>query len=70
MKHYDAALVISSPPVIGEQNGGYIFNDTSTHGNHPFRDGTMVFITAVQNIEVVDGSTYITTRNTVYKLLK
>lgn len=69
MKQFDAELVISSPPVIGEMNGGHIFNDTSTHGNHPFRDGTRVFITTIQDIEQVDGSTFITTKNTVYKLL-
>ena len=69
MKQFDAELVISSIPVIGESNSGYIFNDTSTHGNHPFRDGTSIFITDIQDIEQVDGKTFITTRNTVYKLL-
>lgn len=67
---FDAELVISEPPVVGQENSGFIFNDTSSHGNHPFRDGTSVMITAIQDIVESDGSTFITTRNTVYKLLK
>lgn len=46
---------------------GVIFNDTATHGNHPFPDGTPVRISAVRSL---DGDIITTASGTRYKILK
>lgn len=48
---------------------GRIYNDTHTHGNHPFRDGTPVTTTAVMDEVLEAGNTYMITRNTTYKMV-
>lgn len=48
---------------------GWITDDKSTQGNHPFPDGTQVSTSYISSIDEVDGETYITTNNTVYKVV-
>lgn len=47
---------------------GLISDDKSNHGNHPFPDGTQVSTSYITSIDEVDGETYITTNNTIYKV--
>lgn len=47
---------------------GHIFEDTHTHGNHPFPAGTYIRTSLVRKEEVIDGVRYIHTLNTVYKV--
>lgn len=48
---------------------GRIYNDTHTHGNHPFRDGTPITTTNVSDEVLEAGNTYMITRNTTYKMV-
>lgn len=66
---YHAELKAVSEVTIGRSTTGYIFEDTHTHGNHPFPNGSYIFTSTIQDITQVEGVTYIITRNTVYKLI-
>lgn len=61
-KAYHAVLVTHQEIVVGLPACGCIFDDTHTHGKHPFRDGTVVYTTTVLRVE--DGLAH--TRNTTY----
>lgn len=61
-KAYHAVLVTFQTPVVGLSLQGRIFDDTHTHGNHPFPDGSLVCTTPVLRIE----GGLVHTRNTVY----
>lgn len=59
-----AVLCVPALPEVGCVMVGRIYNDTQTHGYHPFQDGKLVCTTPV--IEVVDNIAV--TRNTVYQI--
>ena len=59
-----AVLRITALPEVGRGVVGHIYNDTQTHGYHPFGDGRLVRTTPV--IEIVDN--IVVTRNTVYQI--
>lgn len=59
---YHAELITNDTPEVGKPLSGRIYGDKHTHGNHPFRDGTIVYTTPVT---VVDGD-LVRTLNTVY----
>lgn len=48
---------------------GRIWNDTSTHGFHPFLSGRQIRTSPIQERVEVDGNSYIVTLNTTYKVL-
>ena len=66
---YQAELELPYSPSVGSYITGYIFNDSATHGNHPFRDATPIYTSTIQDIVVEEDAAYIITRNTVYKLI-
>lgn len=59
-----AVLRVYIQPEVGHGMVGRIYNDTQTHGYHPFQDGVEVYTTPV--IKLVDNIA--TTRNTVYQI--
>lgn len=66
MKHTDAALiVIGSSPMVGYSMTGYILKDSKKR----FEDGTFVSTSVVKEINITDEGTFVTTMNTVYKLV-
>ena len=71
MINYHAEL--QNPTLYIHEGGswleGRIYNDTHTHGNHPFRDGVTVTTTAVMDEILNEGNTYMVTRNTTYKIV-
>lgn len=48
---------------------GNILEDKATYGNHPIADGLYIHTSPIEKIEEVDGSTYIVTKNSVYKVI-
>lgn len=49
---------------------GHIYNDTHTHGNHPFRDGASIYTTSIlSEHEDAAGDKFFTTGNTIYKVV-
>lgn len=59
-----ATLRVPTLPEVGQGMVGRIYNDTQTHGYHPFKDGVIVRTTPVNKL--VDNIA--TTRNTVYQI--
>lgn len=59
-----AVLRVSTLPEVGQVMVGRIYNDTHTHGYHPFQDGTEVYTTRVIGLV---GNIAVTC-NTVYQL--
>lgn len=56
------------PKNLGYVIYGYVYNDSATHGNHPFPDGTWIHTSLVKSIEEVEGERYVHTLNSTYKL--
>lgn len=48
---------------------GRIFNDTHTHGYHPFADGRSIRTSFVEKEYELDGVKYVQTNNTLYKVI-
>lgn len=48
---------------------GCIKDDKSTHGNHPFPDGTEIRTSHVQEVVTEEGVQYIVTANSVYEVV-
>lgn len=55
-------------PNLNKFYSGRIRDDKSTHGNHPFRDGTYVHTTLALKEERIDGVLYVHTLNTIYRI--
>lgn len=53
---------------VGETLEGILFGDTATHGNHPFRDGTRVNTSQIEAAIFRDGSVFVKTRNSIYRI--
>lgn len=66
-KYYDAELGLYAhvKPMVGTSMTGKIFNDKKER----FNDGTIVHTSVVKKIEQLEDGIFVTTRNTVYKLL-
>lgn len=64
---------LHNPTLYKHEDGswleGRIYNDTHTHGNHPFRDGVLVNTTNVIDEVLQDGDVFMVTRNTTYKIV-
>ncbi|QOC54882.1 hypothetical protein [Proteus phage 3H10_20] len=70
MSKYDAELKIEAFFIEERVVSGFIKNDTSTHGNHPFKDGTPVLTSRVESLMTdEDGDLILKTRNTKYKIV-
>ncbi len=66
MRHIDAELLILiDSAMIGKSMIGYIYNDKAAR----FQDGTLVTTSKVNSIEITKEGTFVTTMNTVYKLV-
>lgn len=48
---------------------GLIKDDKSTHGNHPFPDGTEIRTSPIKEIVEEDGVKYIITENSTYEVV-
>lgn len=48
---------------------GTIFNDKAEYGNHPIADGHLIHTSVVKDIVEEDGSTYLITNNSIYKVI-
>jgi hypothetical protein len=66
MKHIDAELLtFGSAPMIGERLTGYISKDKKNR----FDEGSVVTTSVVKEISITSEGTFVTTSNSVYKLV-